>query len=98
MIFQLKFGDYPRKKIFPDYLRKKIFPECLFESIIEKISLNLEGVPQLGVQFSFACQSVKTDQNFPYLDIFQLARALIFRNIPSFYVSDDFSGSFLYKL
>jgi hypothetical protein len=35
-----------------------------------KVSSELQGVPQLGVQFSFACQSVKTDQIFSFLNIF----------------------------
>jgi hypothetical protein len=46
--------------------RKKCQPSHLCNQA-QKINIKLQGVPQLVVQFSFACQSVKTDQIFPFL-------------------------------
>ena len=58
---------------------------CIFLAIKQSLKmavksitskLHVQGVPELVVQFSFPCQSVKTAKIFTFDDIFQVCRTL----------------------
>ena len=81
-------------KSMKEYSFKKIVNEKIKEPSVKHLLST--GCPAISCAIFF-CLPISENRSdlYIYMDIFQLARTWSFRNIPWFYFSDDFRGSFL---